>query len=127
MKTLSPSDIGFINAIKTKDNHWIFLDFEYAGWDDPTKMIADAIQHPGIPIPERLCKIFIKNTLNWLDNADIINRRLKSVMPIVGLKWCLIILKKISTQEKNIQIQQFLKAKLKLKQVKREIGINKFK
>jgi len=40
-RCISPSDFGFHNAIMTSDQHIRFLDFEYAGWDDPAKMVGD--------------------------------------------------------------------------------------
>jgi thiamine kinase-like enzyme len=134
MRTLSPSDIGFINAIKTPYNQWVFLDFEYAGWDDPAKMIADAIHHPGIPIPETLHQIFINDTLSWLEDSENIALRIKNIFPLVGLKWCLIILKKfnvianknkkfldIKGNKETILKNYFKKAELKLEQIKRYV------
>ena len=40
-KCLSPSDFGFHNVIVEKDKILRFIDFEYAGWDDPAKMVSD--------------------------------------------------------------------------------------
>ena len=34
-RTLSPSDFGFHNALLRGGREWVFLDFEYFGWDDP--------------------------------------------------------------------------------------------
>ena len=44
-KIISPSDIGFHNILY-KDNKLFFIDFEYAGWDDCFKMIADLVLQP---------------------------------------------------------------------------------
>ena len=44
-KILSPSDIGFHNILKIK-NKFYFHDFEYAGWDDPYKLIVDILIQP---------------------------------------------------------------------------------
>lgn len=38
-RCVSPSDFGFHNSIKLLDGNIIFIDFEYAGWDDPAKMV----------------------------------------------------------------------------------------
>ena len=46
---ISPSDFGFHNAIKTADGIK-FIDFEYAGWDDPCKAVIDFSLQPRIPI-----------------------------------------------------------------------------
>ena len=45
-RTLSPSDFGFHNAIQ-REGRLVFLDFEYFGWDDPVKLTADVLLHPG--------------------------------------------------------------------------------
>ncbi|HTX59633.1 MAG TPA: aminoglycoside phosphotransferase family protein, partial [Verrucomicrobiae bacterium] len=46
-RTLSPSDFGFHNAL-VREGRLIFLDFEYFGWDDPVKLVADFVLHPGM-------------------------------------------------------------------------------
>ena len=38
-RCLSPSDFGFHNALSTADGRVRFIDFEYAGWDDPAKLV----------------------------------------------------------------------------------------
>ena len=40
-RCVSPSDFGFHNSLRTPDGNLRFLDFEYSGWDDPAKTIAD--------------------------------------------------------------------------------------
>ena len=49
LRVLSPSDFGFHNALRRPDGTIVFVDFEYFGWDDPAKMMADAMLHPGNP------------------------------------------------------------------------------
>ena len=44
---VSPSDFGFHNAIKMQSP--VFIDFEFAGWDDPQKTIADIFLQPRVP------------------------------------------------------------------------------
>src|SRR5690606_31707192 len=39
-RTLSPSDFGFHNALREPDGAIRFIDFEYAGWDDPAKLVG---------------------------------------------------------------------------------------
>jgi hypothetical protein len=50
MRTLSPSDFGFHNAIRKTDGTLCFIDFEYFGWDDPVKLTADFLHHPGMAL-----------------------------------------------------------------------------
>lgn len=48
-RCVSPSDFGFHNAIRTPQGIK-FIDFEFAGWDDPAKAVADFALQPRIPI-----------------------------------------------------------------------------
>ncbi len=49
-RCLSPSDFGFHNALLTADGKLRFFDFEYAGWDDPSKLICDFFCQPELPV-----------------------------------------------------------------------------
>jgi len=91
MRTLSPSDFGFHNALRTPAG-LVFLDFEYFGWDDPVKLVADVLWHPGMALeaPERQ---------RFLDRATDVYRvdrsfreRFERDAPVYGLRWALIIL-----------------------------------
>lgn len=48
---VSPSDFGFHNAMVGPHGDVSFLDFEYAGRDDPAKLICDFFCQPEIPVP----------------------------------------------------------------------------
>ena len=48
---LSPSDFGFHNALLDGDGRLTFLDFEYAGLDDPAKLVSDFFCQPDVPVP----------------------------------------------------------------------------
>jgi len=43
---LSPSDFGFHNALVDPSGALSFLDFEYAGRDDPAKPVSDFFCQP---------------------------------------------------------------------------------
>ena len=45
-----PSDFGFHNSLRREDGSLAFVDFEYFGWDDPVKLTADILLHPGSPL-----------------------------------------------------------------------------
>ena len=53
-RVVSPSDFGFHNALRTEDGRLAFLDFEYAGWDDPAKLVCDFELQPAVPAPRVL-------------------------------------------------------------------------
>ena len=92
-KILSPSDFGMHNAIFSEANHFTFIDFEYFGWDDPAKLVADFLHHAGqdsISHSERfeIVKRFFQATS---PDAEFF-KRLSTVLDLLGLEWILIIL-----------------------------------
>jgi hypothetical protein len=91
-RTLSPSDFGFHNAIRTSTGGIVFLDFEYFGWDDPAKLVSDFLWHPAMNMPEDLKVYFTRRMSTVFGQDPDFKVRLKSVFPLFGLKWCLIFL-----------------------------------
>ena len=93
-KIISPSDFGLHNAKLNKGNRLIFFDFEYAGWDDPAKTVADFFAQPRFPAPfeevDNLLSIF-SNIFSSNVMARFL-RRLPLVDSIIRLKWCYILL-----------------------------------
>jgi len=91
-RTLSPSDFGFHNAMRRKDGGVIFLDFEYFGWDDPAKMIADFLLHPAMRLSFSLRRRFAERVFDVFPGWDRLRKRVQAVYPLLGLVWCLILL-----------------------------------
>ncbi|MFZ1898401.1 phosphotransferase [Methanoregula sp.] len=89
---LSPSDFGFHNVLEDKTGTLIFMDFEYAGWDDPAKMVCDFFCQPQIPIPRRFYSCIIEKIVKDLSNPDLQRRRIRMLLPVYKIKWCCIIL-----------------------------------
>ncbi len=97
-RTLSPSDYGFHNALLRPDATLCYLDFEYFGWDDPAKMIADFLLHPGLNLPVGVrAGFFAEMTSRWPKPASVASRT-RIVYPLLGLCWCLIILNEYSEE-----------------------------
>ena len=91
-RCLSPSDFGFHNAILAPDDRLRFLDFEYAGWDDPAKMACDFFCQPAVPVPREHVKAFVGALADlWSDPAGF-HRRVDLLLPVYELKWCCIML-----------------------------------
>lgn len=84
---VSPSDFGFHNAIRTSTGVK-FYDFEFAGWDDPTKAIADFDLQPRVPVSPR-AQALAEAIEAW--NARH-SARHQALAPILELKWACIIL-----------------------------------
>jgi hypothetical protein len=91
-QTLSPSDFGFHNALRLESGEWVFLDFEYFGWDDPAKTISDFVLHPGMELAFELRRRFADGLRTVLGDDGQLADRVKHLFPLFGLKWCLILL-----------------------------------
>jgi hypothetical protein len=91
-RTLSPSDFGFHNALRTPGGHVVFLDLEYFGWDDPAKMISDVLLHPGTRLSTSLGRRFFEGVVGGLADLPGLARRVELMYPLVGVLWCLILL-----------------------------------
>jgi phosphotransferase family enzyme len=89
---LSPSDFGFHNALIDPAGKLTFLDFEYAGRDDPAKLVSDFFCQPEVPVPLSLHGHFIDRLAQGLglDAAGIARCRL--LLDAYQVKWTCIIL-----------------------------------
>lgn len=98
-RMLSPSDFGFHNAVLGPDGRVRFLDFEYFGWDDPAKLVADFFHHAGQkPLNERQRALFLDRfCLGW-SGAAAFRRRLDLVLEPIALEWVLIALNVLSPE-----------------------------
>ncbi len=89
-RVLSPSDFGFHNALESKGVIH-FLDFEYAGWDDPSKLTCDFVCQPDHPLDLELARLFVKDMCTAL-GSTMSEERVESLLPLHRLKWCCIIM-----------------------------------
>ena len=83
---VSPSDFGFHNAILTSKGVR-FFDFEFSGWDDPAKTLADFFLQPRIPVSA--------DFNGFLTQASIKipqRQRLSALASVLSLKWACIVL-----------------------------------
>jgi hypothetical protein len=91
-RTLSPSDLGFHNALRLGDGTLVFLDLEYFGWDDPVKLLSDLLLHPMMGL-SREQRTRLAQGLDAVFCGDPgWKRRLEALYPLFGLKWCMIML-----------------------------------
>ena len=89
---LSPSDFGFHNALIDDQGKLTFLDFEYAGRDDPAKLVSDFFCQPEVPVPLAAHEHFIDRLADGLglDAASVARCRL--LLDAYQVKWTCIIL-----------------------------------
>jgi len=91
-RCLSPSDFGFHNALREADGRIRFIDFEYAGWDDPAKTIIDFSNQPDRILPSPLSQIFREAVLESFPSARQLAQRVQLLAPVYQLKWSCICL-----------------------------------
>jgi hypothetical protein len=91
-RCLSPSDFGFHNALRQSDATLRYVDFEYAGWDDPAKTFVDFTNQPDRLLPENLAALFLEKTIPLFSNPDALHQRLALLTPLYQIKWACICL-----------------------------------
>lgn len=91
-QTLSPSDIGFHNALRQADGTLVFLDFEYFGWDDPVKLVSDVLWHPGHGLGAAEAVEFRSLAAEIYGTGRDFEARFDAFFPLFGLRWALIVL-----------------------------------
>jgi hypothetical protein len=91
-RCLSPSDFGFHNALVRPSGEVCFLDFEYAGWDDPAKMAGDFFAHPGLPVPHEHFEGFLAKALTPFRDCRVLADRARGLRALAGMRWCCIVL-----------------------------------
>lgn len=91
-RCISPSDFGFHNALAQTDGSTRFLDFEYAGWDDPAKMTGDFFAQLAVPVPPEYFNRFIREATSVFLRPDELTLRAILLRPVYQIKWCCIAL-----------------------------------
>lgn len=91
LRSLCPSDFGFHNALRSASG-LVFLDFDYFGWDDPVKLVADFVLHPGMQLSEPLKRRFVAAAGQVYAADSTFAPRLNLLFAALALRWCLILL-----------------------------------
>jgi hypothetical protein len=92
LRCLSPSDFGFHNALREPGGNIRFLDFEYAGWDDPAKTAGDFFAQLAVPVPPEFFEHFVANVMRAFPDAERLAIRARLLRPAYQIKWCCIAL-----------------------------------
>jgi len=85
---VSPSDFGFHNAIRMQKGVK-FIDFEFAGWDDPCKLCVDFVLQQRNPVPLKSIDIVARL---FPGRETIVKDRIYALTEILSLKWLCIIM-----------------------------------
>ncbi len=91
-RILSPSDFGFHNAILQHGGRLRFIDFEYAGWDDPAKLVCDFLCQPAVPVPRGQWSTFAQAIAALTPDPLSTLQRMELLLPVYRIKWCCIML-----------------------------------
>lgn len=91
-RCISPSDFGFHNALLGADGRLRFLDFEYAGWDDPAKAVCDFFEQPELPVPEAARPRFVAAVSAALGDPPGLAERAELLRGVYRVKWACILL-----------------------------------
>lgn len=91
-RTLSPSDFGFHNAVRGTDGQLVFCDFEYFGWDDPVKLVADFVLHPAMKLTKAHAARFERRATSIFEDDPQFATRLRLLKPLYALRWAMIVL-----------------------------------
>jgi hypothetical protein len=89
-RVISPSDFGFHNCLMTPAG-LKFIDFEYAGWDDPAKTVCDFFCQPAVPVPRKHFEPFLESAADAAGDPRL-RDRVVLLLPVYELKWCCIML-----------------------------------
>ena len=87
-RILSPGDFGLHNALQDTGGHVTFFDFEYSGWDDPVKTVADVFLQPERPVDWRFLPRFCSQLELWPG----LEQRVRVWLPFFAAKWAVILL-----------------------------------
>jgi Ser/Thr protein kinase RdoA (MazF antagonist) len=87
-RILSPGDFGLHNALRQDNGRIVFFDFEYSGWDDPVKTVADIFLQPEKPVDWALLPDFC----DGLDMRPGLEDRVRAWAPFFASKWAVILL-----------------------------------
>jgi hypothetical protein len=91
-RSIVPADFGFHNSLRQGDGSLAYIDFEYFGWDDPVKLTADILLHPGVPLSSAQQRRFREAAERLYGEDASFAVRLEALLPLFGLRWILILL-----------------------------------
>lgn len=117
-RCISPSDFGFHNALKRHDGRVCFLDFEYAGWDDPGKMLGDFFSQLAVPVQNVYYTIFVNKISKIFPDLLLSPLRYTCLQKLYQLKWICIALNVFLPE--HMQRRQFAHPDLDLTHLKRQ-------
>ncbi len=121
-RCVSPSDFGFHNALVRENGELGFFDFEYAGWDDPAKLLCDFYCQPQVPAPRETWQRFADVTAALAGDTERERQRQALLFPLYQVKWCCVLLNEFvdtDQQRREFAAQRPVDLALQLDKAKR--------
>lgn len=106
-KYLTPSDVGIHNTI-LNGKDMFFIDFEYAGYDDISKTLADWTLQPEYLFTKKQTELLLDTLTAWTKCKAWIDRYYH-IRKIISLKWVIIMLR--GYRERTMTTKQWDKIK----------------
>lgn len=98
-RCISPSDFGFHNTLQDHEGKFFFLDFEYAGWDDPAKLAGDFFSQVNVPVPLVHIQTVTETLASLHADPAVTRHRILCLLPLYRIKWCCIAMNEFIPQE----------------------------
>ena len=92
--------------MKINKNKFSFFDFEYSGFDNIFKLVADFISHPDHLISKKNEVLFTKSIFRKLINRKLSEKEFflfNKIVKLHKIKWCLVILNGFLRNKKKIR------------------------
>jgi hypothetical protein len=78
-----------------------FIDFEYAGWDDPAKLVCDFFCQPKVPVDMKYFSSFTDSISSLSFDKEAFREKCKILLPVYKIKWCCIMLNDFLVVDNN--------------------------
>ena len=88
---VSPGDLGPHNSVVSGPGAFVFLDFEYAGWDDPVKFLCDLEFQPSNHVSETQMARWGLEVRSYKEEI-FFHERYRCMRPVHAVKWASIVL-----------------------------------
>ena len=117
----NPGDFGPQNTLFREDQSVCFVDFEYFGWDDPARIVANFLQHDQTSdLSDDLKKYFLERYKSSTSLPQHQIDRLEAVLELAGIEWLTIHLFAISKDkldsrkfaDPNFNLEEYVKIQI---------------
>ena len=109
----SPSDFGTHNALISKKDSYVWLDFEYAGFDSLLKCVCDFCLHPRNQLDVESAKTWLAIVAKGFKvDQQLLVQMAREWMPFFAIRWVVIILAGGSRVGSQMHISEHLTNRL---------------